>query len=600
MAVNPNKFSKFWQELKRRKVVHVTIVYVSAAILIIDLIGNITEPLQLPSWTPTLIIVLLAIGFPVALIFSWIFDLTPKGIEKTKPVNDHDEAEVEAAVKAKSGPGGWKIATYVSLAVITGLVLLHLFGGKSEVDELLEDSIAILPVHNLSGDPGQEAMCDGLTREIITQLYKIGSFDKVVAHQTMMTYKESMKSIPVIARERGVNYILDPSYRKMGDSLNVSVDLVNALTEEILWHFDYNREYRAIMSLQSEIALGIARQLNVYVSGEEEERITRRETDNLQAYELVQKTVHNFFDQTNPDFHMRDTLEKAIQLDPEYALPYAVMATFSTFNYAGILGADFSYTDAIRYNRKALSLDPENSAAILNQALFEEWVNWDYIRSGEYFQKGFSVEPNTRFRYLITSYIEYLFKRERYEEIPPYLERLDEPHNRALQIYAALGLPEKVAELDQGIPRGTIPVWVMEHYAWEGRFEEIRNYLESLNVTADEMSVGPAVLAYAALSYQKTGDDSTASLMVETLKEMSETSEFGMPEFNLGRYFSGVGEVDYAFFWLEKAYEKHCVDLCWLRADKLLKKLNREDRYWDLYARTGHKAYDEYRASIIK
>jgi tetratricopeptide (TPR) repeat protein len=297
---------------------------------------------------------------------------------------------------------------------------------------------------------------------------------------------------------------------------------------------------------------------------------------------------------------MRDTLEKAIQLDPEYAIPYAVMATFSTFTYAGILGADFSYHDAIRYNRKALSLDPENSVAILNQALFEEWVNWDYVEAGEYFQQGFSIEPNTRFRYLITSYIEFLFKRERYEEIPPYLERLDEPHKRALQIYSALGLPEKVAELGRGIPRGPQVVWVMEHYAWEGRFEEIRNYLESLNVTADGFRLNPAALAYAALSYQKTGEDSTAFQVVEMLKEMSENSEFGMPEFNLGRYFSGMGEVDSAFFWLEKAYEKHCIDMCWLRADKLLKKLNREDQYWDLYARTGHKAYDDYRASLLK
>jgi TolB-like protein len=598
MALTPDKISKFWKELKRRRVVHVTVIYISAAVLIIDLINNIAEPLRLPEWTPTLIIVLLAIGFPVALFFSWIFDVTPEGLEKTKPIKDEDAAVVASSDKSSSGGNGWKIATYVSLAVIIGLVMLHLFGGNSPSDELPEDSIAILPVHNLSGDPAQEAMCDGLTREIITQLYKIGSFDKVVAHQTMMTYKKSMKSIPVIAGERGVNYILDPSYRKVGDSLNVSVDLVNALTEEILWHCDFDREYRAIMSLQSEIALGIARQLKVHVSGEEEERIAKRETNNLEAYELVQKTVHNFFGEFNPDFHMRDSLEKAIRLDPDYATPYAVVATFSTFKFAGLGGADFSYKEAISYNRKALSLDPENSAAILNQALFEEWVNWDYVKAGEYFQKGFSVEPNTRFLYLISSYIEFLFKRERYEEIPPYLKRLDEPHKRALQIYTALGLHEKVAELDHGIPKGPQPLWLIEHYVWEERYEEIRKYIESLTLTTENLRKGPSVLAYAALSYQKTGDDSTAFQLVNILKEMSETSEFGMPEFNLGRYYSGIGEVDSAFFWLYRAYEEHCVDMCWLRADKLLKKLDFDDRYWDLYEKTGHKAYDEYRASL--
>ena len=107
MQDTPNKLSQFWQELKRRRVIHVIIVYATVAFVIIELVNNVFEPLRLPEWTPTLVILILAIGFPIVLIFSWIFDVTPEGIEKTKPSN-----YVKKGDKAAT-PNSWRIATYV-------------------------------------------------------------------------------------------------------------------------------------------------------------------------------------------------------------------------------------------------------------------------------------------------------------------------------------------------------------------------------------------------------------------------------------------------------------------------------------------------------
>ena len=118
----PNKISQFWQELKRRRVVHVIIVYATAAFVLIELVGNVYETLKLPDWTPALTLIILVIGFPLAIIFSWIFDVTPEGIEKTKPSRELHQSEVT------STPNSWRIATYVSGVIIVGLLALNIFG----------------------------------------------------------------------------------------------------------------------------------------------------------------------------------------------------------------------------------------------------------------------------------------------------------------------------------------------------------------------------------------------------------------------------------------------------------------------------------------
>ena len=171
-----NKLSQFWQELKRRNVVRVVTVYAGAAFVIIELINNITEPLRLPEWTPTLVIVLLVIGFPIVIIFSWIYDIHPEGgIVKTEPV------EKAVSIQDSKTSNGWKISSYISFIVILVLIAINIFGSKKDyrIDESLEKSIAVLPFRNLSGDLGQDFICDGLTEEVINNLYKVESLNRV-------------------------------------------------------------------------------------------------------------------------------------------------------------------------------------------------------------------------------------------------------------------------------------------------------------------------------------------------------------------------------------------------------------------------------------
>ena len=176
MADKPDNPFKFWEELKRRKHFSVIIAYAAAAFVIIELTNNITEPLSLPEWVPTLVILLLTIGFLLTIAFSWIYNVTPEGVQKTKPIKEGQKLEKTTT------SNGWKIATYVSTIIIIGLLVFNIAGTRKQkgVDTELEKSIAVLLFKNYSADTNQDFMRNGLTDEIISHLRKTKAFEKVI------------------------------------------------------------------------------------------------------------------------------------------------------------------------------------------------------------------------------------------------------------------------------------------------------------------------------------------------------------------------------------------------------------------------------------
>ena len=147
----PNKLSQFWNELKRRRVVYAITVYASTALIIIEVVNNVVDPLNLSQNIPTIVIAALAIGFLIMIILSWIFNVTPKGIKKTKSISDAEQIEVET-------PNSWRIATYISVVIIVILLLVNVFGPNSNIEKESIDfnSIAVLPFTDLSPQKDQE------------------------------------------------------------------------------------------------------------------------------------------------------------------------------------------------------------------------------------------------------------------------------------------------------------------------------------------------------------------------------------------------------------------------------------------------------------
>jgi len=581
----------------------VIIVYATAAFVLIELVGNVYETLKLPDWTPALTLIILVIGFPLAIIFSWIFDVTPEGIEKTKSYGELHKSEETAT------PNSWRIATYVSGVIILGLLALNIFGGKkgAKIDESLKKSIAVIPFQNFSVDAGQESMCLGLTDEIINHLFEIESFDRVISLSTVMTYIGSDKKIPEIAEELEVNYILEGTYKKIGDQIRVTAQLIEAGSDSHLWKHEYDRPYEEIIAIQADIALQIADHIKVFISDPKKKRIQKIPTSNQQAYELIQQAQYLFHTEI---FQKADQIMKlgqqAIELDPGYADAYLVVANMilSEGYYFGGKEMQSVAWEAMPYMNKALDLDPENPNAIALMAMINFFVQWDYIEAAKNFSEiAYYVPSNFNIWF---GYLTFLVEMGQCEELFAVCEKSEfRSRGDALRCHILQGNQPKVYEL---IPEilGSFGVagfaQAGEVFIWLGDWDSARYYLETaMNFQQQDPEIlTPRFQADLALAYRLTGEPEQARIIMDQIIQRNDTTAVGSPAFFTGWYYSAIGETDSAFYWLEKAYQNRSPEMPWLKVDPAFRSLKEDSRYWDLYERTGHKAYDDYLAGETK
>lgn len=596
MSDAPNKLSRFWQELKRRRVLHVITVYASASFVIIELINNVLEPLNLPEKLPNIAIVALAIGFPLTIVLSWIFNVTPKGLEKTSD-QDEDSPQTTAGT-----PNSWKVATYISMVIIVGLLVVNIFGGqgRDNRDRGLATSIAVLPFLNHSTEAGQDFMCMGLTNEIINHLYKIGSFEKVTSLRSALTYAGTSLKMPQIANELGVSYLLDGTYKKSGEKIRVTVQLVEAKNDNTIWQTEYDRPYAEIISIQNEIALKIADQLKAFISSDEKKSIEKIPTSNIHAYELF-KSVLFHYQIRDYSYPFKDTILRVIELDPEYADAYAILG------YVAISGVAFNAITNVddetvwegeAYLNKALELDPENLWAHFIGAIVNSWVKWDYVAAEKGFQKVLEL-TNRHDDYFKGGYCEFLVKRNRLDEALS-----NQPNeywlNAVSRANILMGEPDAAREiLNRQIELFGNAIFpeVGDAYVLMNQYDSVLYYLESALQAGDVQMYLPRFQACLALAYQKTAQPDKAKSVLDQLIYQGNELGPSSPNYFLGWYYSHMGEVESAFYWLERAFRNRSAELPWLKVEPAFDILKDDDRYWDLYERTGHKAYDDYMAT---
>jgi TolB-like protein/Flp pilus assembly protein TadD len=357
MAKEPTLLLRIWNELKRRRVTKVVTVYAASAFIIMEASEIMLPRLGLPDWIVTLIIIILIVGLPVAVIFSWIFDITPEGIEKTKSIKEESIAgEVDITNK-------WKVATIASILIIIGLLAYNIFGSSriAKIDKSLEKSIAVLPFLNYSGDPDQDYICIGLPEEVISNLYAINSLERVTPFRSVLKYLDSKDQLSNIASELNVEYILSGTYKKLREQLRFTVQLFQAKESELLWqeHFDIPPD--EINGIPSEIALHIADYLNAYLSDSERQTIQKPSTPNPEAYEKFQLGNYYYYikqDNSRLDIAI-DYFNVCIELDPEFAMAYIMKArSYLVKHWYRIDMTDKSLRESEKAIALALEIDP--------------------------------------------------------------------------------------------------------------------------------------------------------------------------------------------------------------------------------------------------
>ncbi len=599
MVDNPNKLSRFWQELKRRKVVRVITVYAAAAFAILEVVSIIVEPLRLPEWTLPFIIVLLCVGFIIAVILSWIYDIHPEGgIVKTEPSN-----KVKEDVTKPSN--SWRIASYISFVVIVVLIALNIFGGRNRVtiDESLAKSIAVLPFQNFSTDPNQESMCLGLTDEIINHLYRIESFEKVVSLTSVLGYRMPNKTVSEIATELGVNYILEGVYKKIDDELFVSAQLIEPMNDSHIWQQDYKRPYTDIMNIQSDIAIQIADHINAFITKEDVERIKKIPTSNQEAYEIVQQYLMNW--KEGNMIMIVTGLEqatRAIELDPTYADAHAMKGMALLLGKGIMFGKRFTQSDLIDAKRaidRAIDLDNESSLAHVAQATFLHFIEWDYVKAETEYRNSIRLAKGKPFSF--AGYFLLLQQMNRPEDAFSYSEEIvDWWKGQALRCFVTAGKDEELVDiLINRIGKfNLIPAsYKGELYLWLGENDSALSCMDIARSESDELfNTNQSQSAYATALYLN-GNTASGEHVINQMKKSSQITTSGSPNFNVGAFYSWIGQKDSAFYWLEKAYDAREPGVPWLKVHPAFEILKDDPRYWDLYERTGHKAYDDFMAS---
>jgi TolB-like protein len=334
MAHNTNSFERFWKELKRRKVVHVITVYAATAFVILELVDMVSQPLHFPEWTQGFIIVLLCIGFVIALFLSWIYDITPAGVKKTKQVSaikptDQTTHEVSS---------GWKMATYISAVIIVALVafnFIHRRNLNADISKL-EKSIAVIPFRNDSPDTTNAYFINGIMERITTNLQMIKKF-RVIGRTSVEQYRNNKaKSISEIAKELGVNYIIEGSGQRYGNSFSLVVQLLKAKGKENhLWAKTYDQEIKEVndyINIESEIAQRIAAELKAAIAPEEKQLIEKTPSGSLTAYDFYQRGIEELKKFGNDNSNRpalqkaEDFFYKALKYDSSFAQAYTGLA----------------------------------------------------------------------------------------------------------------------------------------------------------------------------------------------------------------------------------------------------------------------------------
>ena len=314
--------SNFFEELKRRKVFRVAASYAVVAFIIMQLVEILFPMFDFPQWTQQFTVIIVLLGFPIAVILSWVFDKTPQGFVKTD-VNETEELG-GMTVKIYGRPFyQQKRNIFLVLGVVAG-ILIGTYGGgifKKSVDD---KSIAVLPFDNYSTAPEDQYFSDGITEVIIANLAKVKDL-KVISRTSVMEYKNTTKKLKDIAKELGVAHILEGSIQRANGRVRVVGQLIDANTDKHIWAETYDKKESDIFELQSDVAIEIAKALKSELSDEVKSRINEKLTDSTIAYEYYLKG--NMHENAG---HSKENLlaaiseyERAVAIDPEFAEAHA-------------------------------------------------------------------------------------------------------------------------------------------------------------------------------------------------------------------------------------------------------------------------------------
>jgi len=383
----------FIEELKRRKVFRVAASYAVVAFIIMQLVEILFPMFNFPQWTQQFTVIIVLLGFPIAVILSWVFDKTPQGYVKTDAPKTEDIGVMN--VKVDNRPFYLKKRNVFLVLGVIGGVLIGTFGGDSFKTSVDKKSIAVLPFDNYSTAPEDQYFSDGITEVIIAHLAKIKDFT-VISRTSVMGYKGTTKSLKEIGKELGVAHILEGSVQRAGDEIRIVSQLIETKSDKHLWAETYDEKMNSLFAVQSDIAKKIASAMETEISGDVKRRIDERPTDNLVAWDYYLKATE-YWSKSNRKNDLDNSqiyFDKAFELDPKFASALAKSAHVDLLNYW--LGYDHVQSRISKAKNKidqATILNSLSPEVLEATGYYFYYAFRDYSEALRYFEQAKYLEP---------------------------------------------------------------------------------------------------------------------------------------------------------------------------------------------------------------
>ena len=561
-----------FEELKRRNVFRVGIAYLAMSWVLLQITDVIAPILVLPDWLARAVLFVLAIGFPLVLLLAWAYELTPDGIKAEK---DIDRSKAGSTV---TRPWASRLII-VFLAIAVVLLLTDRFTDNESI------TIVVLPLNNLMNDPDQAYFVEGMHEALITELSKIEALN-VISRTSALKYRESTKSLPEIARELGVDMVVEGSVLRAGNTVRITAQLIDGSNDRHLWADNFDRELVDILVLYSDVTREIVDQIRVKITPQDEARLTSAHPLNAEAYERYLKGWYKCDTWNSLDMIRGiELMKESIELDPDSALVHAGLAL--CLQYA----AFFDYLQPLKITeqaraaaQRAVELDDGLAEARVALAGVHYYLEFDLPQAESELRRALELNPGNHQALIHSSWM--LGEAGRVDEAVAYTEQAIEldpysavAHNALGQIYylardyeRSIRAYEKALELDPNDP-SAYHYLALPHEQKGGFDESIK-----LHRKAVELSAGaPLFQSGLAYAYAIAGRQEEARRILTELEA----------PIHLAMVHLGLGELDSAIDLLEQAFEARNSHMLYINRGPKFDPLRGNDRFKALIKQMG-------------
>ena len=536
-----------WAELQRRHVVRVVVAYVVAATAVGAAADVFLPGLGAPEWVLRTVLGLLVLALPLAAALAWAYDVTPGGIERTSPAGSSPEEADLATASASEADGAEAVPSPLRLAV--------------------------LPFGNIQSAREDDYFADGMTEELTSVISRVSGLE-VIARTSVMPYKAAPQPVSVVARELMVGTVLEGSIRRSGDRVRVTVQLISTATEAHLWSQDYDRELSDIFAIQTEIALSVAEALRVRLLGDEEERIERAPTENLEAHDLYLLGRHQLL-KRNHEGLLRaiELFEEALTKDPSYALASAGLGQAWMWASIGYV-ADAPPDAAARARaaaERAVQLDDRVAETHVGLAVVAN-LQGDADAAWPSIQRAIELNPSSAEAFQALAY--YWIVKGDFTKQLEAIERAMVLDPRSPSIRLEAGWPhgyERRYELFLERAREALeldPDYALAHFNLGNSLDALGDSRAALSAYERAIELGGVwgqVKGFTVRSLMKLGrEDEARAVLAEMLDNVERDTSLSVP---LAIAYDALGESEEALDWLEQGYEMGMAQSGWLHLE---------------------------------